>query len=171
MKRILFSIAFVLAVSVSFAQTGNNAAGVGVDVFLPIRYLGEAYGVGAGGHVKGLYGVGTAGQVTFTIGYASFKGKSGLYEDQKYSFMPFLLGYRHHFTNLFVEPQLGINTSKTKYKGDVVDKITSFSYAINGGYTKGGFEVSLGLQNAGLTGHIALRGGVAYNVPLAGKKK
>ena len=171
MKRILFSMAFVLTVFVSFAQTGNNAVGIGADVYLPIRYFGEAYGVGVGGHLKGLYGVGTAGQLTLTIGYATFNGKSGLYEDQKYSFMPYLLGYRHHFTNLFVEPQLGVNTSKTKYKGDVVDKVTSFSYAINGGYTKIGFEASIGLQNVGLTGHIALRGGIAYNVPLGGKKK
>ena len=171
MKRIFFSMTFVLTVSVSLAQTGNNAVGIGADVYLPIRYFGEAYGVGVGGHVKGLYGVGTSGQATLTIGYATFKGKSGLYEDQKYSFMPFLLGYRHHFTNLFVEPQLGLNSSKTKYKGDVVDKITSFTYAINGGYTKSGFEVSIGLQNVGLTGHIALRGGVAYNVPIGEKKK
>ena len=46
MKRILFSMTFVLTVSVSLAQTGNNAVGIGADVYLPIRYFGEAYGVG-----------------------------------------------------------------------------------------------------------------------------
>jgi hypothetical protein len=171
MRKVFLVIGFVFAISmVTYAQKGNNQVGIGPDVYFGLKSFGDAYGVGVGGHVKGLYGVGSAGQATLTIGYASFSGKSStLYKDYKFAFIPVLLGYRQNFDGLFIEPQLGFNSSHTKYNGTTYDKVTSFTYAIGGGYAKNGFEVSLSFQNIGLTGQIALRGGVAYNIPL-GKK-
>lgn len=168
MRRIfLFAVCTLTISMVTYAQKGNNQVGIGPDVYFPLKSLGDAYGVGIGGHVKGLYGVGTAGHAVLRIGYVSFNGKSDTYyKDYKFVSIPFLAGYRHNFNSLYVEPKIGFNSSYTKYNGTKYDNQTSFTYAIGGGFEKNGFELSLDFQNIGLTGQIALRAGVAYNIEL-----
>jgi hypothetical protein len=58
--------------------------------------------------VRGLLGVGTAGQVSLTVGYASFKEKKESGTDAKFTMLPILAGYRHNFNGLYVEPQVGL---------------------------------------------------------------
>lgn len=172
MRKLFLCAVLVLTISMSFAQKGNNAINLGPDLYFPIRHFGQAYKAALGGHLKGLLGVGSSGQVSLTVGYTSFKGKKTNtydYSSQKFSVIPILLGYRHLFTNWFVEPQLGMGSSNIKFNGNKILSQTKFMYSIGGGYLVNGFEISLGLQNVGETGEIALRGGIAYNIPL-GKK-
>jgi hypothetical protein len=173
MKRITLSFVFCTTISmIAFSQKGNNAVNIGPDVYLGLKSFGDAYKAGLGGHVKGMYGVGTAGHATLTVGYASFKGKKTDtydYSKQKFSLIPILLGYRHQFTSLFVEPQLGMGSSSLKYDGEKLFSQTKFMYAIGLGYLLQDFEINLSFQNVGEAGEIALRAGLAYNIPLAKK--
>jgi hypothetical protein len=76
-----------------------------------------------------------------------------------------LFGYRHSFNGLYVEPQLGLGFSSIKVAGFKFSQ-TKFMYAIGGGYMINGLDLSLSFQNVGETGEIALRAGVAYDIPL-----
>jgi hypothetical protein len=173
MRKVTFCFAFVFAASlISFAQKGNNAINVGPDIYLGLKTWGDEFKPGIGGHVKGLYGISTAGQVGLSVGFASFKGKDASffdYTDYKFSMLPVLASYRHHFNDLFVEPQLGFSHGNEKYKDQSIQKQTKFIYAIGVGYLIKAFEVDLNFQNVNESGEIALRGGLAYNIPL--KKK
>jgi hypothetical protein len=169
MKKIYFVSLCLFAFSfVSVAQKGNNEIGIGAELNVPLGQLGDAYSAGFGGSVKGLYGVGTAGQLTLTVGYSGFKGKSGtLYKDQKFSLLPVLLGYRHHFSSFYVEPQVGVTTDKTKIPGFTFSE-TKFTAALNVGYLIQGFDLSLRYHTEGdVLSLFAVRAG--YNFPL-GKK-
>lgn len=169
MKKIIFSAVLVCTLAMAAnAQQHENGINFGPDLYLGLKSFGDAYKAGIGGHVKGLYGVGSAGQATLTIGYASFKGKKTDFFDyskQQFKVIPILLGYRHHFQDFFVEPQLGVGHSTIDYNDTKLFSQTKFMYAIGGGYLTHGFEVDLSFQNVGETGEIALRAGVAYNVP------
>jgi hypothetical protein len=107
--------AVVALASASFAQKGNNQIGIGAEVGIPTGDFGEAMKAGFGGAVKGLYGIGTAGQITGTVGYTSFKMK-GSSEDAKMSIgiLPILAGYRHNFSGFYVEPQVGYSIVRAK---------------------------------------------------------
>src|SRR5687768_491692 len=112
MKKIILVFACVVALSTVKAQQGNNQIGIAAQVGLPMGDFGDGFKTGIGGSVKGLLGVGQAGQVTFTTGYTSFSAKDemvdGLGADKvKTSIIPLLAGYRHNFSGFYVEPQVG----------------------------------------------------------------
>jgi hypothetical protein len=96
MRKLIFNLVVIFSISLSAsAQKGNNQVGIGADVYLGLKSFGDAYKAGFGGHVKGLYGIGTAGHVTLTTGYASFKGKKSDtydYSNQTFSVVPYCLG-------------------------------------------------------------------------------
>lgn len=155
MKR--FYVILLVAVMLSataFAQKGNNQVGGGVEVSFPTGDFGDAFKAGPGLYVKGLYGIGTAGQVTFTTGYSAFKLK-GSDDDYKIiaRIIPLLAGYRHHFNGFFAEPQLGYGIYGFKVKGDEVDTESdsegAFTWALTGGYIfNKQIEVSVRFQSA-----------------------
>jgi len=70
--------------------------------------------------------------------------------------IPFLAGYRHHFGNLFAEPQIGYGIFKAKIKGgdddfeiDGKDSEGAFTWAIGGGYIfNEKIEAGIRYQNA-----------------------
>src|SRR5215470_7407178 len=111
MKKFLlvFLVLAIAALNAStYAQKGNNSLGIGPDLSLPLSAFGSQFNPGFGAYAKGMLGVGTAGQVTFTIGYSSFK-EQGHFDDfnTTMSIVPLVLGYRHNFNGFFVEPSLG----------------------------------------------------------------
>ena len=168
MKKFLFFAACTLAFATSgLAQKGNNQVGIAVDLGLPIGSFGDAYKLGIGGQLRGLYGVGKAGQATLTTGYTSFKGKGSLYGNQKFSILPILLGYRQHFTALYVEPQLGVSTLTTKVPNFKYSE-TKFTYVVGVGYTMNGVDIGVRYQSAAELGQFAFH--LGYNIPLGGKK-
>lgn len=106
--------------------------------------FGDGVKTGFGGLVKGLYGVGTAGQVTFTTGYSTFKWKNlGPDESGNSWILPFIIGYRHNFSGFYVEPGLGYAVLGDKYKYQGVSVSASdgaFAWGAGNGYAKNGFD-------------------------------
>ena len=143
MKKTFLSLIVLSLISYGVsAQKGNNQISIGPEVDLPVGTFGDAYKVGFGGTIKGLYGIGSAGQITFTTGYVGFKGKSGLYANQKFNIIPLLAGYRQNFKTLYVEPLLGLANYKTKVTG-FSESETRFTYGVGVGYSG---VVDLGLR-------------------------
>lgn len=173
MRKVFLVLASVFALSAANAQSGNNQVGIGVDLGLPTGDYSDAFKLGIGGYAKYLHGVGSAGQITFTTGYQSFKGKEST-DDYSYSMnvIPLLAGYRHNFNGLFVEPQLGMGIygAKVKVMGESESESeTKFTYGIGAGYAKSGFEVGVRYQAGSLDpsfGQIGFR--VGYNFSLGG---
>src|SRR5215475_6012472 len=104
MKKLLLLFPVILIATFASAQKGTNQIGVAFEVGVPLGDFGDAAKTGFGGLLKGLYGVGTAGQITFTTGYTNF-GIKDLTSDESGSWwiMPFLAGYRHNFSGFYVE--------------------------------------------------------------------
>ena len=171
MRRFFLFAAFTLAITMTtFAQAGNNQVGIGAELNVPLGSFGDAYKTGFGGTIKGLYGIGKAGQGTLTLGYSSFKGKSETsfgysYEGQTFSMVPILAGYRHHFTGFYLEPQLGVTINGTKASGIKVESMTKFAAALNAGYEIKGLDLSLRYHTEGdVLSLFAAR--IAYNINL-----
>jgi hypothetical protein len=107
-KNYMVLLATILITAGSFAQKGTTFIGAGGDLVLPSGVSADYFKTGMGFYAKGLFGVGTAGQITVTSGYAGFK--TTIPTDIASSsgrLIPLLLGYRHNFNGFFVEPQVG----------------------------------------------------------------
>lgn len=176
MRKLFLTVAAIVAMaSASFAQTGKNQIGIGAEVGIATASGG---GTAFGGTAKYLYGVGSAGQLTFTTG-ALFHSESESDPDAgevkgTVRQIPVLLGYRHNFNGLYVEPQLGYLSSHVSLKVDghkfFSGSTGSFAYAVGGGYAfANGLDLGVSFRNAaeaGATGMIALR--VGYHLSLGG---
>jgi hypothetical protein len=172
MRKVFLTLAAVVAIaSASFAQTGKNQIGVGAELGIG---TGSGGGSAFGGTAKYLHGVGTAGQVTLTAG-AMFDSETEGSTKLTGTIIPVLLGYRHNFNGLYVEPQLGYAASKFTWKEDG-EKILSasdgaFAYAVGGGYAfANGLDLGVSFRNTaqtGSTGMIVFRAG--FNFSLGGK--
>jgi hypothetical protein len=175
MKKLILLFVSIVTLSAVQAQQGKNQIGIAAEAGLPLGDLDDGFKTGIGGALKGLLGVGTSGQVTFTTGYMSFKGK-GSTDDFKNTFtvIPLLAGYRHNFTGgVYVEPQLGygIYGSKVEILGeDETDSEGAFTYAIGLGFAASGFDAGVRYQGASKDGSntsfIGVR--VGYNFTLGG---
>jgi Outer membrane protein beta-barrel domain len=178
MKKIYTVVlAAILFSASSFAQKGNNNIGVGADLSLLTGYFGTWYKPGIGAYAKGMYGIGDAGQVTFTTGFSVFKQKGSTHDFKAtMSIVPLLAGYRHHFNDFFVEPQIGygIYSSKVKEEGESFhDSNGAFTWAATAGYIfNRQIEVSARFQSASREGTslgvFGLR--VGYNFSLSDAK-
>lgn len=175
MKRTFtFLVLGFFLVTFSHAQTGNNQIGIGAEFNVPLGSFGDAYKTGFGGTIKGLYGVGKSGQLTLTTGYSAFKGKSETnlgysYAGQTFTIVPILAGYRHHFTGLYAEPQIGVTVNGTKASGMHVETMTKFAFAVNVGYEINGLDLSLRYHTEGdVLSLFAAR--IGYNFGLGAKK-
>jgi len=160
------------------AQKGNNQIGVGADVAIPVGDFGDAFKTGYGGTVKGMYGVGTGGQITLTSGYTTFTAKDLPSEvDVKAGIIPILLGYRQNFSGFYVEPQAGygIYTSKVSGMGsgnDGSDSNGAFTWAAGIGYVlKQGLDLGAryqsGHKDGNTTGLVGFN--LRYNFSLGAK--
>jgi len=178
MKRVyLVILGTVLISAASFAQKGNNQASVALDVALPVGDLADASSIGIGGTLKGLYGVGTAGQITLTTGYTTFSAKKEIKDALGASkvsqgVIPILVGYRHHFNGFFAEPQVGYGIYTSKVKGGIFDSKDSggaFTWAIGGGYVfnqkiEAGIRYQSGTKDGESSGFVGVR--IGYNFSL-----
>jgi len=180
MKRVYFAVfAIILFSAAGLAQKGNNAIGAGGDLSFPIGDFGDHFKTGFGVYVKGMFGVGKAGQVTLTSGYSGFKER-GTWDDYTatVNIIPLFLGYRHYFNSLFVEPQLGYAVYGSKYStfedGSWTESDGAFNAAATIGYLfSKQLEVSARYQTGGKQGWnvnlFGLRAG--YNFSLKPAKK
>ncbi len=180
MKKVFLAIFAIVAITATgFAQKGNNQITPAVEMALPTGDAGDASSIGLGVTVKGLYGVGEAGQVTFTTGYlisgAKKEFKDLLGADKINSTMiPLLAGYRHHFKGFYAEPQVGYGIYGAKIKGgdyDSRDSEGAFTWAAGIGYIYNNFEVGARyqsmLKDGENSGFVGFR--IGYNFSLGGK--
>ena len=177
MRKVFLVLASVFALGAANAQTVKNQFGIGLYLGLPMGDFGDAAKLGIGGYAKYLHGVGSAGQVTLTSGYQSYKVKDELLDqDESASFriIPILVGYRHNFSGVFVEPQLGYGIYGYKFETGGVsgsDSEGAFTWAIGVGYAmQQGLELGARYQSASKDGSttslIGLR--LGYNFSLGG---
>ena len=138
----------------SHAQKGNNQIGVAFETGIPTGDFGKVSNLGFGSSVKGLYGIGTAGQLTLTAGFSSFSTKDKYLESGEkasLSIIPIMAGYRHNISQFFIEPQLGIGiyNSHDSYEGsDPVNVSQSaFTWAIGAGYHIKKFDLGVRYQS------------------------
>lgn len=180
MKKVFLAIFAIVAITATgLAQKGNNQINPAVEIALPTGDAGDATSVGLGVTVKGLYGVGEAGQVTFTTGYLIASGKKEFKDllgaDKINSTMiPLLAGYRHHFKGFYAEPQVGYGIYGAKIKGgeyDSSDSQGAFTWAAGIGYIYNNFEVGARYQSmhkdGESSGFVGFR--IGYNFSLGGK--
>jgi len=177
MRKVFLVLASVFALGVANAQSGKNQFGIGLEIGLPMGDFGDAFKTGFGGTVKYLHGVGSAGQVSLTSGYQKFGAKDLPSETSaSASIIPILLGYRHNFSGLYLEPQLGYGIYGYKYDfggtiGSGSDSEGAFTWAIGAGYAmEQGLDLGVRYQSASkdgsTTSFIGLR--VGYNFSLGG---
>jgi hypothetical protein len=166
MKRIVLSVAAVIIFSgYCFAQSGNNQVGVGgsADFLLSPGYR-AAYKDGFGGNIKALYGLGDWAQVTLTVAYSSFNGKSGtlFYTNQNLSLLPVLAGYRYNLPeHLYVEGQAGIGFL-TQHSPGYTYTQTNPAAGFSAGVIMDGFDLSALIYTEGsVMNQFAIK--LAYN--------
>jgi len=167
MKKMLLTAFAVVLSHYCFSQNGNNAIGIGAE-FDPLltHPYSQIYHGGIGGNVKGLYGIGDAGQLTLTAGYSSFGGKSGVqYGDQTLSLIPILAGYRYNWKGGFYgELQAGAGVLTTKASGFSFSQ-TDFAAALNVGYVVDNFDFGVRYYTEGdVISMFAVR--IGYNFSL-----
>jgi len=176
-KLVLASLLTAVFSITTYAQKGAIQLNGGIDIGLPIGNFGEAYGLGFGGTVKGLYGINDEGQVGLTLGYIHFGTKEDLGDGNSVSLgvIPILALYRHSFGKLYVEPQIGFSSirSKVNFSGAGFNfggsaSSTSFSFAAGVGYMLGNIDLSARYQSFSQGGSGAGFAGlrVAYNFSL-----
>lgn len=177
MKKVLLFIFGITALTLGgFAQKGNNQVSPALEVALPTGDASDVNKIGLGVTVKGMYGMGEAGQVTFTTGYLVAGGKNDykdlLGADKINSIMiPLLAGYRHHFGSFFAEPQVGYGIYGVKVKGgsyDSNDSEGAFTWAAGLGYSCKNLEASVRYQsmhkNGANSGFFGVRLGYLFSI-------
>lgn len=175
MKKTFLLTLLVACSTISMAQKGNNQIGIGAEVGFPVGDFHKGYEVGFGGSAKALFGVGRAGQVSFTTGYSDYDSNISTSDfDIWTGILPFLLGYRHKLGGFYLEPQAGYgiyNTTRKALDEKVTTSNGAFTWAIGLGYAlpKGlGLDVSAryqsGHENSSTTALIGVC--VGYNFSL-----
>jgi hypothetical protein len=136
----------------SLAQKGNNA----LSLVAEGGYAGDQYDPGYGAFVKGLYGVGEYGQLTLMAGMSRFRAKSTAGEFSSTTrLVPVLAGYKQHFYNFYIEPQIGYGElgGKQDIGGDYArPSVGAFFWAIGVGIDIKRFDFGLRYQGAQATG-------------------
>ncbi len=153
-KLILFLFFFAVIVTVATAQKGNNQIGIAAEMGLPIGHFDNDFNTGFGGSVKGLYGMGKAGQLTFTTGYTYYKAKGELADffHASSAIIPFLAGYRLNKSGFYAEPQIGFGLYRAQIKGYSEGKSSetdgAFTYAIGIGFVTHGIDAGVRYQGS-----------------------
>jgi hypothetical protein len=152
MKETILILTAIIAISFTLnAQNGNNQIGIAFDADVPTGDFGTFYKTGFGGTLKGLYGIGTAGQITLTTGYNRFTAKGSTSNAKEtLGIIPVLLGYRHNISGLFIEPQIGYGrySDKVNVSGNSgSDNKGAFTWAVGAGYQISGFEFGVRFQS------------------------
>jgi len=145
---------------------------------IPTSDAGDASSIGLGVIVKGLYGIGEAGQLTFTTGYLSagakkeYKNLPGV-DKITSSMIPLLASCRHHFNDFYGEPQVGYGIYGAKIKGGEYassDSQGAFTWTGGIGYIYNNFEVGARYQSmhedGESSGFIGFRIGYNFSVNL-----
>ncbi|AGA76738.1 porin family protein [Echinicola vietnamensis] len=179
MKKLMIICVFLSAFTFNAnAQKGDLGLNTAAMAGLPTGDFGDAYGMGWGVSLKGLYRLNSVGQVTLSTGYSQFGLKDTYDENLKGSLgiIPVFAGYRHQLGELYLEPQLGLSVNRSNLKADFGDagnlsgsaSDTSFGYAASIGYLLGDVDLSLSYQGFSLSsqglGFIGFRVGYQFKL-------
>ncbi len=148
MKKIILPVLLLFSI-ISFAQKGNNI-GVAAEVGFPTGIFKDYNKTGIGGSVKGLLGIGKQGQISLTTGFTSYrvKGSTSAAKAEN-NIIPILLGYRYHYHNVFLEPQIGYGfyESKTDSNSGINSDLDGqTTWAMGVGYIIKHFELGIRFQ-------------------------
>ncbi|TKK67692.1 porin family protein [Ilyomonas limi] len=177
MRKAFLALAVGIVVSLAAsAQSGSNQIGIGAEAGIPTgKDASETTKIGLGGSLKGLFGIGNAGQITLTTGYMSF-GSKNLPDGFKstLNIIPAMAGYRQNFSGFYVEPQAGVGfiSEKDKFQGESETvSVTKFTWAAGIGYVISNVDIGARYQRSEFKGgSISLIGiKIAYNIPVGGK--
>ncbi|HET9825206.1 MAG TPA: hypothetical protein VFP87_07730 [Chitinophagaceae bacterium] len=174
MKKFLMLATILSMAFFANAQKGNNQIGVAFEAGLPFGYFGKGAKTGLGGLLKGLYGIGEAGQISFTTGYSNFSWKNlGSEETGNSWIVPFLVGYRHNFEGFYVEPQLGYGVLGSNYNLSGISSTAStgaFTWGAGVGFAKNGFDGGIRYQGLSKNGTVSVIGfHIGYNFSIGAK--
>jgi hypothetical protein len=179
MKQLSLAIALLIISLTGYSQKGNNQLGLGVDIGIPTGDFGTLANVGFGGYAKGLFGVGTAGQLTLTTGYSVFKVKEDFQvaagvDKLNLRILPFLFGYRHNFKGFYIEPQAGYGIFSAKASVGSVSATESngaFTWATGiGAALKNGFDFGVRYSSATQDGSTDSWVGIHFGYNISFKK-
>ena len=174
----------IIATTLVFASTGlaqnkGISFGGGGDLSFPMGEFGEYFKTGFGVYGKTMFGAGKAGQVSFTSAYSSFKFRGKIPGGSlSMNLIPLLVGYRHHFNGVFIEPQFGYTIIGVKAiseeEGTMTDSGGFVTWAAGAGYVfNKQVELSIryqaGSKNGSSVNVFGLR--LGYNFSLSGSKK
>ena len=148
------------------------------DLGIPTGDFASAFNIGPGVMGKFLFGVSDAGQISGTTGITFYGAKSGIVDPPgvkvTFRIIPLLLGYRHNFNGLFVEPQvgMGIYGATATYMGQSgSDSDNAFTWAVGFGYAKDKLEAGIRYQSGEKDGSLSLVGiHIGYNFSLGSGK-
>jgi hypothetical protein len=176
MKKIFLVTSLMVAVIVASAQQKNIRVGVSLDVVAPLGNFSDFAGIGFGGSARGVFAVGKTGDITLTTGYYNLGWKDLDPEEKGSSYIiPVVLGYRHHFSKIFVEPFAGYGNYGEHYSNNFVDEnasVSALAWGGGAGYSNEGIEAGiryLGLTHEGTLSTISIY--VGYNFPLRSERK
>ena len=153
MKKLYVLSLCLITCSVSFAQKGNNQFIPAIEVGIPVGEF-DGYKTGFGLVGKILFGFGKHSQIGFTTGYTDFKSKLTTDDYKiKTSVVPFMATYRHHFSALYLEPQIGFGRYTTTIKEEVGGTETkttngggAFTYALGAGVKISSIDLGVRFQ-------------------------
>lgn len=112
MKRsILFVLIILPAAFAGQAQRLKNQFQLSGEAAIP----GKDYELGWGLHVKWLHNLGSSGQLTVSAGYVRVSADQKTDNRGSLHLVPFLVGYRHQFGKLFIEPQAGYGELRGRF--------------------------------------------------------
>jgi hypothetical protein len=172
-KKLYFLLIACMISAVSFAQKGNNQIIGAIEGGLPVGKFDD-FKAGFGFIGKVLFGFSDHSQLGFTTGYTAFKQK-GSTDDYKVktSVVPFMATYRHRFSILYVEPQLGYgkytNTIKQEV-GGTETKITNsegaFTWSLGAGLQVSSIDLGVryqaGTNDGGSVGYFGIHAGYIF---------
>ncbi|MES1221637.1 MAG: outer membrane beta-barrel protein [Bacteroidota bacterium] len=156
MKRKSLLLYFIIISSICYSQQGTFKVGIGVDMIVPGNSeFRNDFKTGVGGYLKGLYGVGEMGQITFITGYSSLKQKQVL--KNTFTSIPLLLGYRFFIKGFYIEPQAGYSINQYKNKtsyafADHINLPSAFTWAAGIGYEIRNLDIGIHYKSAHLNG-------------------
>lgn len=137
MKKLFFISAFTILIStIAFSQTGNSSIGIRAEVGFPVGDFGDSYSTGFGGSAIGLFGIGTAGQISIRSGYMKFKYDVANI-DASSNLIPIMAGYRQNFSGFYLHPEAGVGMLGFKVSGGESEHETKFGWAIGAGFARG----------------------------------
>ena len=104
-RRFLFFLLVSIACSDVNAQKGANTISINGEATIPYFQNDRGFGF----FLKGLYGIGASGQLSFSAGVSEFNSKNKIEAGKVTTrLVPFLFGYKQNIGKFFMEPKIGI---------------------------------------------------------------